>query len=98
MNGKTGTVSSKEMDVYEVVESDQRYVLRLVTNNPDMPYEHIMSVAEKSPATLAMLQYWCLRLNRAFVNGYFFSEGLSSSPDEVYYQRVDKCFKQWIGQ
>lgn len=40
----------------------------------------------------AWLDYWCLRLNRAFVNGWMGSQGVSSWPDEGYYKELDRLF------
>jgi len=41
----------------------------------------------------AWLDYWCLRLNRAFVNGWMGSQGISSWPDNGYYEELDRLFK-----
>jgi len=40
----------------------------------------------------AWLDYWAMRLNRAFVNGWFGAKGLSSHPDAKYYEELNRLF------
>ena len=45
-----------------------------------------------------MLDYWCLRLNRAFINGWMGSQGISSWPDDDYYKELDRLFNLMQGK
>lgn len=45
----------------------------------------------------AFLDYWCMRLNRAFVNGWFGAKGVSSWPDNNYYLILNELYRKWTG-
>lgn len=69
----------------------------LDTNRPDCPEEFIFGMDE-SPTNLAWLEYIALRLNRAFVNGWYGSQGVSSWPDDDYYAAVDAAWEKLTGK
>jgi hypothetical protein len=56
---------------YKIIKSKDRgendFEIVLDTNRPEL--EHIFGMDCSDPKNMAWLDYWCLRLNRAFVNG-----------------------------
>ena len=79
---------------YKVIKSSDKgendYEIILDTNR-DNP-EHIFGMDCSNIKNKAWLDYWCLRLNRAFVNGWMGSQGVSSWPYEKYYKELDRLF------
>lgn len=87
-------------DVYRVVECERDggvwLALRLYGNLSGVEgipeFEHIFGLP-KSEKGQAFLEYWRLRLNRAFINGWFGRGGQSNYPDAGYYEELERLYQ-----
>ncbi len=102
-NPKMERISSHELDLYKVRDnlspSGERgwaIVLHYDSRDPDI-VEHIFGVPGSTPGAKEFLDYWCLRLNRGFVQGWAFAKGYTicqASPE--YYKIANKAYEAWI--
>lgn len=93
---------SEFSDIYQVVEiereNNQYYSLRLYGNPGEVDgipeFEHIIGLP-KNEKNKAYLEYWKLRLNRSFINGWFARDGVSSYPENGYYNELNRLYNIW---
>lgn len=95
INGTTLRDSTKKyFEPYKVIrctdKGENDYKIILDANRAEE--EFIFGLDCSNSKNKAWLDYWCLRLNRAFVNGWMGGQGLSSWPDEEYYKELDRLF------
>lgn len=98
---KTGSlVPNSEMDVYFVRSNEKGYFIQLENPKVLEEKEFIFGLGlhtdppEKLDKNKAWLYYWCMRLNRAYVNGWGASQGISTWPDKNYYEELDRLYKK----
>lgn len=93
---KMSEVLSTEVEIYHVRQYKDGYGIFLDDSNCIHEPELIFGTncTLDSPHK-AFLDYWCMRLNRAFINGWFGAQGKSSWPAKDYYARLDQLCQKW---
>lgn len=87
----------EEYNLYLVKEIERNGVkaYQLVFKSSESNEEFIFGMdSDDSGRNKSWLDYWCLRLNRAFMNGWFGAKGVSSWPDDRYYEELDRLFNK----
>lgn len=107
MKERKEIIKSTEFDLYEVVEKDNPATgaeghgiyLSYDSANPDKK-ELIFGLDKKNDGTnKAFLDYWCLRLNRAFVQGWCYAKGYNVNyPSEGYFKSLNELVEVWTKQ
>ena len=90
------TANPNEYNVYFVEEIQRNNIkgYQIILKSNDLNKEVIFGMdSDEAGQSKAWLDYICLRLNRAFVNGWFAAKGVSSWPDKGYYEELDRLFK-----
>jgi hypothetical protein len=91
-------VSSKEFDLYKVEPNRNGYGIFLYTDSSDPTKKELIFGLKEEGEGLqkAFLDYWCLRLNRAFVQGWCFARGYNITyPSKEYYEQLDELYEKW---
>lgn len=105
MNKKVELIKADELNVYFVKphfdkqnqKEENKIGNKIVFINIDGTEEFILGLSEYPPENKLWLEYLCLRLNRAFINGWFASKGIISYPDNEYYNILNELFKKITG-
>lgn len=100
---KVETVCSSEFNLYKVEETKSPQgkpangIFLYYSGEDPTQKELIFSVdVDETGQTKAFLDYWCLRLNRAFVQGWCFARGYNVTyPTKEYFEQLDLLFKKW---
>lgn len=81
------------------IEHDGKKGLQILldTRRPDCPTEVIFGMSDEGTNGV-WLEYITLRLNRAFVNGWYGAQGVSSWPSEDYYRDADALWEKITGK
>lgn len=90
-------MNPEEYNLYSVQEEEKngKKGHAIILGNNKLDGELIFGAnADESGKNKAFLDYWCLRLNRAFVQGWAFSKGASSIPSMGYYEELDRLYKK----
>jgi hypothetical protein len=103
---KLETISSEEFDLYKVEESEapdgqKGWGIYLYYDSSDLDKKELIFGLNKSNSgdPKAFLDYWCLRLNRAFVQGWCYARGYNVNyPSEGYFKQLNELFEKWTKQ
>lgn len=89
--------NSEEYSPYLVKETkkDGLKGFELVFRDKELNEELIFAMKpDKSGVNRAWVDYWCLRLNRAFIDGWFGAKGVPIKHDSRHYEELDRLFKK----
>lgn len=100
---KLETIRSDEFDLYKVETvinpetGAEGWGIVLYYDSSDLnKKEKIFSLDKGKDVYKEFLDYWCLRLNRAFVQGWSFARGYNFCyPSPEYFKQLDDLYEKW---
>ena len=103
---KLEIVLPEEFDLYKVEENkspdgEDGWGIYLYYDGSDPSKRELIFGLNKNNGgdSKAFLDYWCLRLNRAFVQGWSFARGHNVCyPSEGYYEQLNQLYEKWTQQ